>query len=210
MHRHVCVFVDESGDLGFSCSASRYVVAVALATVMPIEIRRLVRRAQSRFGPTENRLGELKFNTASTRLRLHVLEGIARTETWIAWNALLKPSLPECRKTDKEGLLNSLRRVAVSELTARIHARKVSIVVDKRRVREKTREGFDNEVRSAVMARHLGFFPPEVSISHFDSQTSEGLQAADFVAGAVYRSLERLDDTYLDVIRPKVVFSDVR
>ncbi len=84
------------------------------------------------------------------------------------------------------------------------------MIVDKRRIREKTRERFDNEVRETVLARRVGFVPPDISISHFDSLTSEGLQAADFVVGAVFRSLERGDNSYLEIINPKVIFSAVK
>ena len=202
--------MDESGDLGFSPCASRHLIVVAVATERPIELRRLVRKAQARFGPREGRLGELKFNSASGRLRSHVLEGIASADTRISWSALLKPRLPEWRRTDKEGLLTSLCLVAVSEITARVRARSYSIVVDKRRIREKARTEFDNTVREAALARHVGFSIPGISISHFDSMTSEGLQAADFVAGAVFRSLERGDDSYLEIINPKVIFSAVK
>lgn len=205
----VCIFVDESGDLGFSPSASRYVVAIALATVRPTEIRRLVRKAQSRFGPTERRLGELKFNSASRRLRSFLLEGIARADTRIAWNALFKPCLPEKHRIDKEALLDSLRMGAIGGITAGVHARNFRIIVDKRRIRDKIRQRFDNEVKKTAVARHLGFVPPDISISHFDSLTSEGLQAADFVAGAVFRSLERGDDSCLEIVRPKVMFSEI-
>lgn len=91
MHRTIHVFVDESGDLGFSPSSSRHIVAVALAVPDSVAVRRLVRRAHGRFGPRENRPGELKFNTGSAGLKRFILEGMARTDVRVAWSAVFKP-----------------------------------------------------------------------------------------------------------------------
>lgn len=201
----VDVYVDESGDLGFSARSSRHIVVIALATAQPLVIRRLIRRAQGRFGPRERRLGELKFNSASRRLRSHVLEGIALEQTWISWSAAFKPRLPERLRIDREALLNWLCRSAIRGVAARVRTKKIDVIVDRRQVKEKVRRDFDNMVRDACLAHHVGHIPPDVHISHFDSQTSEGLQAADFVAGAVYRSLERGDGSFLAIIKNNVV-----
>lgn len=163
MHGQVEMYLDESGDLGYSARSARHMVAVALLTSDPVALRRLVRKASRRFGPRENHhLGELKFSTASHGLRMYLLEGIGRTDAGIAWAAVGGSSLPRLGKIDKESLMTSLFQEVVEGLSATCSADKVSVVMDRRRIREKTRNEFDRRMSEAVMSHHVGFFPPEV------------------------------------------------
>ena len=205
MHRHVEVYLDESGDLGQSARSSRHVVAAALSVSDPVGLRRLVRKANRRFGPARGHLSELKFNEASESLRRFVLEGIGCTDARIAWAAACKPLLSYPMRVDKGWLVTYLSACVVSGISTTCSARAVSVVVDRRRIKEKTRYEFDRRIIAAITGSHAGFFPPSVGVTHMDSQMSEGLQAADFVAGAVFQRLERGRSHYLDIVTPRVV-----
>ena len=205
MHRRVHVYLDESGDLGRSPRSSRHIVAAALSTPDPIGLRRLVRKANRRFGPREKHLGELKFNEASEDLRRFVLEGICATDAWIAWVAACKHPLPWPRSADNELLMTSAFEEVVGRLGATVAARTVTVVVDRRRVREKARGEFDRRITEAITRSHRGLFPPGIDVIHLDSQRSAGLQAVDFVAGAVFQSVERRRNGCLDILAPRVV-----
>lgn len=104
----------------------------------------------------------------------------------------------------------SLCQDAIGGLMTATSAEEVCVAVDRRQTRENARERFDQMIRDAVLPRHVGYFPPEVSIIHLDSQTSAGLQAADIIAGTVFRSLEKRDGSYLAIIESKIVYSNIR
>lgn len=210
MHRHVEVYLDESGGLGRSPRSPRHMVAAALSTRDPIALRRLIRKANRRFGPRENRLGEVKFSTASHGLRVRVIEGIASSDVAIGYAAVHGPDLRGCGFLDRESVLTSLFEEVVEALSSTLVVDHMSIVMDRRRVRDRSRGAFDCRLIGAVMSHHAGFFPPDVRVTHLDSQTSEGLQAADFVAGAMFQNLERENSLYLGILAPRVVYYRLR
>ena len=210
MHRHVEIYLDESGGLGRSPRSPRHMVAAALSIRDPIALRRLIRKANSRFGPRENRLGEVKFSTASRGLRVRVIEGIASSDATIAYAAVHGPSFHGCKALDREPLIASLFEEVVEALSATLAVDHVSIVMDRRRVRDRARGEFDCRLIGAVMSHHASLFPPDVRVTHLDSQTSEGLQAADFVAGAMFQNLERENSLYLGILAPRVVHYRLR
>jgi hypothetical protein len=210
MHRRVEVYLDESGGLGRSPRSPQHMVAAALSTRDPVALRRLIRKANRRFGPRENRLGEVKFSTASRGLRMHVIEGIARSDVTIAYAAVHGPNLHGSKVFDRESLIASLFEEVVEALSSTLVVDHVSIVMDRRRVRDRARGEFDCRLIGAVMSHHAGFFPPDVKVTHLDSQTSEGLQAADFVAGAMFQNLERENSLYLGILAPRVVHYRLR
>ena len=143
MHRRVEVYLDESGGLGLSPRSPQHLVAAGLSTSDPVSLRRLVRKANRRFGPRENRLGEVKFSTASHGLRVHMVEGIASSDVAITYAAVFGPRFHGCKVLDREPLIASLFEEVVETLSATFAVDQVSIVMDRRRVREKARSEFD-------------------------------------------------------------------
>ena len=60
-----------------------------------------------------------------------------------------------------------------------------------------------------VSLHHSGYFAPVLEISHFHSMVCEGLQVVDFVVGAVFKSLERADGSYLGVIGKNILHGEL-
>lgn len=60
-----------------------------------------------------------------------------------------------------------------------------------------------------VETHHFGHFPPTVEVSLVDSKRSEGLQVVDYIAGAVFQSVERGKSSYLRIIERRVVHGEV-
>jgi hypothetical protein len=207
VQRDVSLFLDESGGFGRSPRSPRHIVAAGLSTTDPFHIRRLVRKANRKFGPRERRLGELKFRTASQGLRMRMIQGIADSDVTIAYAASCTNDRRGTPISGQELLITSLFEDVVGALARESSVRRTSIVVDRRRVRDNVRCDFDRRLKDAAMRCHPGLFPPVVTVTHLDSQTSEGLQAADFVAGAMFQHLERGDSRYLRILAPRVTFS---
>lgn len=209
MHRHVEVYLDESGDLGSSFGSSKYIVVAALATNEPHELRRIVRAARGRLRARDRRMVELKFNKSPDRLRRLLLADVAGTSSMVAWCGLEKSGMLHVSKLDRERLLHVMSGSVVSEIARRTHARSMSVMVDRRWTKEKQRAEFNRCIERDVLIHHGGYFPPAVEISHFDSMACEGLQVVDFVVGAVFKSLERADGSYLGIVSRNVVHGEL-
>jgi len=153
---------------------------------------------------------ELKFNKSSEGLRMRFLKGIAGTRSRVAWCGLEKSGMPHVSKPDRERLLHIMSGSVVSEIARRTHARSMSVMVDRRWTKEKQRAEFSACIERAVFARHSGYFAPSIEVCHFDSMACEGLQVVDFVAGAVFKSIERADGSYLELISRNIVHGGLR
>ncbi len=205
MRRHVEAYIDESGDLGFSPRSSRHVVVAVIPFQESYVPGRLVRAARKRLGPNDRRMVEIKFNKSPDRLRRLLLADIAKADCQIAWCAVEKFRLPFRSVVESGRLLHSMSALAVSEISRRTRAKSLAVVVDKRWTKERLRTELDRCLEDAVESCYSGHFAPSVRVSHLDSMTSAGLQLADFVAGAVFRGIERGDDSYLEIIRERII-----
>lgn len=106
---------------------------------------------------------------------------------------------------DKQGLYIDLCCGAMAGLLRHTHTRSVHIALDKWSNDRSVRKRIDEALIEAVGVNHQGHFPPSVRISHLDATRSDGIQVADFIAGAVFQSVERSDDIYLQMLSERVV-----
>ncbi len=113
--------------------------------------------------------------------------------------------MPSLLKENREQLIDIMSADVVSHISGARPSKSIAIVLDRRWTKEKRREEFDAHIRGSLSIHHAGHFVPALRISHFDSAGCAGLQAADFVAGAIFRSLERGDESYLRVIESNIV-----
>jgi len=205
LHRRVEVYIDESGDLGFSPSSSEHFVIVALASPEPNELARVLRRVRRRVYAADSKNPEFKFRSSPERVRKAILNGVAGTRTRIVWGGIMKRNTPADLRRDKSSLYLLMCSRALTELTRWTHARSVHIVLDKCSSNRTMRATLGWHLREIASFNHTGYFAPSVVVSHLDSANSSGIQVADIVAGAVYRSLERSDSAYLDLISDNIV-----
>jgi hypothetical protein len=205
MHRHVEVYLDESGDLGFSPRSSRHFVMVAVACREPRKLRRMMWNVQKRKSPRTVTPIEFKFSSSPEAVRRHVLAGIARADVQISWCSAVKSNIPDRLRHDKTSLYLGMCSSALSDLSRAVHARSVHIVVDRMSNSRTIRGRLDDVVVQTLNDHHSGYFAPRIVVSHLDSAGSAGIQVADFVAGAVFQGLERPHTSYLDLISGNVV-----
>ena len=199
------MYLDESGDLGFSSRSSKHFVVVVIATREAHKLARIVRRGHRRFGAAGRSFAEIKFNSSGAQLRRYVLEGLAQTDARIVWGGVRKAPVPVGLFPEGLGLWDYVASRAISELSRRTAARSMHLTVDKFSNRLVVRMEVARRLVDETVIHHGGYFPPIVTISQIDSMKSEGLQLADFVAGAVFRSVENGDDSYLSLLGETMV-----
>jgi hypothetical protein len=209
LYGHVDVYLDESGDLGFSDRSSKHLVVVALATAAPHTLARIVRRAHRKFSLDDGSGGEFKFNRSREPLRRFFLESMAETDSWIVWGSATKSGASRRSLRDGGSLWGYVASRTVSEMSRATHAKSIHLVVDRFSPRPNANRSLAIRLVNEVEAHHAGHFPPKVKVSLVDSRMSEGLQVADHVAGAVFQSVERGESSYLRMIERTVVRGEV-
>jgi hypothetical protein len=146
---------------------------------------------------------EFKFKSSPEHVRRLILRGVAGTSTRVAWSGIAKHNVMAELGEDKDELYLRICSNALAGLVSRTHAKRVHIVLDKRSGRRSLRRHFEEHLLDVVGSYHGGYFAPSTSVSHMDSVNSAGVQVADIVAGAVFRSLEHSDNSYLSLITGK-------
>lgn len=203
--RSAYVFLDESGNLDFNSSGSRYFVLTSVSLVRPF--------------PWVTKLDNLKydciefghdleaFHCAQDKwpIRTKVFDIIATDLDAIIIDYLVvdKPkTAPEYQDAGRFYsfmLDHLLSHVVTSNPCTRSH--KTIVITDTIPVKKK-RQLTERKIRRAFMA----MAPPgrQFSILHHDSRSHYGLQVADYCSWALYRKLQEGDSKYFDKVGPAV------
>lgn len=203
------VFIDESGDLGFTQKSTRYFVTAYLIIRRPDVLRKRMRRFLKRFherGKYPHGAGELKFSRAGKWVKNKVLEEIIKYDVNIGEIVLKKWKV----KTDLKENLNLLYNYVV------VHNIMVMIlpIVDKgdklKLNLDKCMPGSQAKAFSDYASRKVSYLwqvrlsrptpIPRICVTQTRSDDEPCIQAVDFVAGAIFRKHERRDDTYYSIL----------
>ena len=206
--RRCFVFVDESGDLGFTKHSSRFVTLAAALTHYPEQLERIPQRIRKRrLKKSIRRVGELKFHNSSPAIRRAVLEMLMDLEdVRIASITAAKAHGVDRQKRQREWLYPDMAGQLISDvLRLEPELRELHLVFDDRPFESSLGSIFDEYIRTVVgdECRRLGRIAPDVFVSRLDSLNSRGLQVADFVAGAINRKHESGDPSYYDIIQDR-------
>ena len=204
--RHRTVFIDESGDLGFSLRSSKHFAVVALVSQDPTTLERIPKRVRRRkLKKILRRKPELKFYNSSPDVRRIVLRMIVDVPGTRIFCVIVEkrrssdPPYPDSIELYQQACGTLLRGIIRSE---RING-DLRVVLDARRGNRKADLNLDLHLRSEIASEccSLGLIPPSrIRLSRYDSHSSGGLQVVDFVAGAVRRKYEERDDSYYRIV----------
>ena len=204
------VFVDESGDVGFSPRSSRHLTLVAAATEAPLVLERIpkkVRRTLIR--KRQRQVPELKFHASSPRVRRAFLEMVLRSGEVRAISIVVKKTaISRERRGKRVDFYDQVcAQLAVEIAHLGRSAGELSVVFDSRPTTKATGHSPDSRMVAEIRREYdnMRCIPPQIRVSRLDSRNSGGLQVADFIAGAIQRSHERGDNSYKSIIAPLIV-----
>ncbi|MDA1193205.1 MAG: DUF3800 domain-containing protein [Candidatus Poribacteria bacterium] len=199
------VFIDESGDFGFSDRSSKHIVFVSVATDQPNAVARIAKKTRARF--KRKRPVELHASHDSWEVREYTLERLALPETRLEIRALVvdKFRLAPRLQRDSNMLWNHcVGLLTVDYLAQHDHA---TLVIDHRT--QHTRSVFQFQPFLDYLLRFDADSDAKVEIEYMDSRFSNGVQLADCVSNAIYRKHEHGEDQGWKLIRGKIVSETV-
>lgn len=208
------VFVDESGDLGFSKKATRFFIVAYLAcsssetTHVRTEMVRTLRRfhQRARYSSARN---ELKFSRMDDYCRKYVLEKIAECNVDLGIVALEKAKVLPKLRNDPTALYSwSVVHNIMLALIPHLKANKKLLIVFDKSLSMARINAFNAYVRNkaSYLFHENGNTLPSncISSDHFDSELEPCLQATDAVAGAYFQKYEKHTEEYAEIISEKV------
>ncbi|MCX9011522.1 MAG: DUF3800 domain-containing protein [Candidatus Methanoperedens sp.] len=200
------IYLDESGDLGFSSKASKYFVIAALLTKDSLRVEKCITKVRKERLPNKYKIiPELKYRNSDNIIRRRILQCIAKTDTNIACAVLRKRQVHENLRNKPNILYNYLCGSLIGNIFRKYHINsKVNITVD-RSLTGINREAFDEYIGyRALMNKTEVFDLDYLEINHVDSVQNKCIQAVDFVVGAIARNYEHEDSSLYEIINGNV------
>jgi hypothetical protein len=211
----VYVFVDESGDLGFSERSSPFFTlgyAIMLNSNSKI-IQNKTRRLRKNMNRSKKISGmqEFKFSNDSDKTRTRFLKKINTFDLKLGSVVVSKDSVREDLKSDKTLLYNYIAvheiiDIIISEyLKPHSPYNNIFYTLDKNTsVSERSFNEYCEE-KIKFLAKPRSFMADiRTSITHLDSKSDSRLQVADYVAGSVSARFTRGESKYYDIIKNKI------
>jgi hypothetical protein len=206
------LFLDESGDLG-AAAGSTSVFAIGILHLNSRDaLKRAIKRARRKSLGRRAPLNEMKWSQSSDRVRMAVIDQIAREASYIEgisacvidkqWiNATLARRREEVR-------YNYAVRLALEKgglFAASANGRRIHLTIDAR-----NRRATDTLTEYMQLLMANDEIPCTVAIAAEDSARSPQLQATDFVIGSIYAAYAHGDWRYLNALRSRGIVVELR
>ena len=193
-------FLDESGTAS-PFAGSRFLVVALVSTSHPRRLELHVRRAHKKYG-TSLRSGEMTAGSSREAVVEELLTAIAQEPVAIIAVAVNKQAIIRPPR-DLEDIYRLTASLALGHLVRRWP--RVDICLDRRYTTERLRYRLERELREAIAN-----LPHEVVIiRQEDSVSLKELQAADYVAWAIYQKCEHGDSRFYDVIVHRLIAEEL-
>jgi len=205
------IYIDESGDLGFSKKGSDYFIL----TCVKIDneetnqsFKRIPKKVRQRkLSKKHKKLAELKFSNSSNEIRVNFLSRIAKLDLEIYSVIIKKDKTYSQLQNNLPILYNYLIKILLEtplrKLKDNLH---LNICLD-RCMSISQRENFENYIKTEFFSIFQKI--PKVDIIHENSTQNECLQVLDFVCGAFgykynTQKLRENSEIYTEIIKNKI------
>lgn len=199
------VFVDESGDLGFTKKSTSYYITASVETRNLLGLSRIIKKVRKTLGKRKKNIPEFKFAKSDDIIRERLLKRAVKEELLFSAVILQKQMVYDYLRDRKDKLYNYLAGFIAESLSNDYdYEREFIIIVDKFIMREEKRREFDWYLKSKLLKNYRHPAEPKIEIIHGDSQQYPGLQVADFIAGAIFQYYEHGKHKFYRIIEPKL------
>jgi len=199
------IFLDESGDLGFKKTSSRWFLFTIALTQNPKSLEKVTKKVWRNLRMKHKKLGELHAYHADYITRKRMLKNITEIKDLKILTTILNK-----RKVyvDLQNQKNYLYNYTANVLLDRLHLsgildkdEPIHLYVDNRDTKKTLRENFIDYLTSAMKKRRDCRFELELHASH----ENKSLQAVDFISWAIFRKYEKGDFEFYEIIKDKIV-----
>ena len=208
-----CLVFDESGNLGVS---GRYFVIACIDTKNAKSVHNIMKRKLKQAGDKFPELKtlhahEIKAKDAYPCVKYHLLECISSKDISISYIVVDLQHTEERLLKDKNILYNFVAKILISRLiTEKDSGTTINIIFDNKTTKIASR----NSLREYIIA-HLVYeegLDVNINFEYKDSDAGDAfiIQAADYVANALYSKYEFSNDIYSNILRlpiPKMGFA---
>ncbi len=199
------IFLDESGDLGFKKSSSKWFL-FAIAIINDARaLERVVKKVWRPMKKKYKRLGELHASQENDITRKRILGRLSEVDDLRVLCAVLNKQKVYI---DLQNQKNYLYNYTANILLDRLHNsgalgidEPLHLFIDRKDTKKRLRENFIDYISHEMEKRRDGLFRIKLHSSH----ENKSLQAVDFISWAIFRKYEHGDDTFYKIIKNKII-----
>jgi len=199
------IFLDESGDLGFKKTSSKWFLFTIALTSEPRSLERVTKKIWRNLRKKHKRMGELHAYHADKNTRLRMLKSLNEVQDLRVMCIILNKHKVY---VDLQSQKNYLYNYTANILLDRLHTKEILSVnepihlyIDRKDTKKYLRENFVNYLSDSMKKRRDCRFEVQLHAS-FENKS---LQAVDFISWAIFRKYERGDFEFYEIIKDKIV-----
>lgn len=176
------IFLDESGDLGFKKTSSRWFLITVAITSNRRALEKVIKQARKRLLKEHKNVSELHAYHADDTTRKKVLTGLSEiADLKVLCTILNKKKV----YVDLQNQKNYLYNYTANILLDRLHSRKIidlneptHLCVDRKDTNKNVRKNFEQYIETSLKGKKTGVVSMESKASHDD----KCLHAVDFLS----------------------------
>lgn len=199
------IFLDESGDLGFKKTSSKWFLFTIAIIQDARALERIVKKIWRPMKKKHKRLGELHASQEKDITRKRMLKMLSEINELKVLCIILNK---EKVYVDFQNQKNYLYNYTANILLDRLHTKEilafgeaVNLYIDRKDTKKQLRENFIRYLTDSMKKRRDGDFSVVLHSSH----ENKSLQAVDFISWAIFRKYEKGDYEFYEIIKKKIV-----
>ena len=199
------IFLDESGDLGFSKRSSRWFIFTIVLCPNKRKIEKVIKKVHKSLKKKHKNVFELHAYHANEITRKRVLKLLAElSDIYVFCIILNKDKVYTDLKNQKNYLYNYTANILLDRLHNYDFIKvddSFDMYIDRKDTNKNIRKNFETYLENSLKNKRAG----KIDISLKASHEEKALQAVDFISWAIFRKYERGDYEYYEIIKNKVV-----
>ena len=198
------MYIDESGDLGYSRGCSSFIVISALLIKNPAMLDRIIKRMRrNKFKKELKKADEIKANKSSKDLIRHMLVKLNEVKDVKVFHVILEKRklYSHYLKNNKHKQYNFIAGKLAKNIV--LQGVDVEIRIDKSKGKQFLREEF-NKYFERNLRENSSIY--KISIHHSYSHSWSGLQFADVLAWSAYQKVCHNNFEFIDLIENQEVY----
>lgn len=206
MSDKIFLYLDESGNLG---SHGRYFTIAAIETTnsKPLNnvIKKTILKTKKTFEDFKDNI-EIKASDSTPIIKDYFLRKIASKQNiCIRYIISDKVHVKKALLDDENLLYNYMLKFLIEPVAKKPGLKKLIIKLDKRSIKVKSANSFEDYIN--IKLRYELNLDIVVAVEYVESHNSYSIQAADFIANAIYTKYEHNYLYYYDLISSKIIDS---
>lgn len=207
MSDSIYLYLDESGNLG---SGGRYFTIAAVETDNPKPLSNIMKKTilktKTKFERFKD-VNEIKASESNPIIKDFFLNRIASKENiHIRYIVSDKKHVKKDLLDDENLLYNFMLKFLIVPVAKRQGLKRLIIILDKRSIKVKSANSFEDYIN--IILRFELNLDIEIVVKYLESQNSYAIQAADFIANAIYTKYEFENEYFYKLVNHKITYDN--